>query len=534
MPRAWIPAVMALAAALWAAPSGAQDRRLFGNSVAASGDTMIVGVAGENTAAGVDAGAAYVYTRSGATWTEQQRLTAPDGGAGHQFGAAVAVSGDTLVVGALYGEGAPGVPSGAAYVFVRSGATWSHQQKLAPVGGAPSDWFGFFVAVSGDTAVVGAPLDSSAGVYAGAVHVFQRSGAVWGAGQELHHPAPGDGDQFGFCVSISGDTLAVGARFDDTAAGADAGSAHVFVRSGPGWALQQALVAADSAAGDWFGWAVAVDGDTAAVGANYDDNAGGENAGAVYVFTRTGPVWTELQKLTAADAQPAADFGTALAFSGTTLLIGALADDTPAAVNAGAAYVFVRPGLTWTQQQKLAPVNPTASDLMGTAVALSGDTAVVGAPKDDHPEAIDEGSAYVFVRSGTTWALQEKLPPEPARAFHLVAACRVSDTRISQAPLLANSTRAFAVAGACGVPADAAALAGNAIAVNPGEAGNLRIYAGGIAPLASAVNFAAGRTRANSAIVPLGDGGEVKVQCNMAPGSAASTHFVLDVYGYFR
>jgi hypothetical protein len=518
---------------LCAAPAAAQDQRRFGASVAAAGDTLVVGVPGDNTTAGIDAGAVYVYQRSGGVWTEQQRLTAPDAAPGQQFGASVALSADTLVIGALYGEGAPGVPSGAAYVFVRSGGVWSHQQKLAPAGPTPVEWFGFFVAVAGDTAVVGAPLDSTSGVYSGAAHVFVRSAGAWGPPLKLQHPAPGAGDQFGFCVSLSGDTLAVGARYDDTAAGEDAGSAHVFVRSGPAWPLQQSLAAADSAAGDWFGWAVAVDGDTAAVGANYDDNAGGENAGAVYVFTRTGPVWTELQKLTAADSQAGADFGTALAFSGSTLLVGALADDTPTELNAGAAYVFVRPGLTWSQQQKLTPRNPTPSDLMGTAVALSGDTAVVGAPRDDHPEGVDEGAAYVFVRAGTTWSLEDKQPPEPARAFHSLAACRVTDTRVSQTPLLANSTRAFAVGGVCGVPADAAALAGNAVAVNPGAPGNLRLYAGGIAPLASTVNFGAGRSRANNAIVPLA-GGEVKVECNMPAGSAASTHFVLDVFGYFR
>jgi hypothetical protein len=532
--RGWLFAVVA-ALALPAAQGAAQDRRLFGNSVAASGDTMIVGVPGDNTPAGEDAGAVYVYTRSGLSWSEQQRLTAPDGAPGQQFGASVALSGDTLVVGALYGESAPGVPSGAAYVFVRSGPTWSHQQKLVPAQSAPIDWYGFFVAVAGDTAVVGAPLGDAPGApEAGAVHVFVRAGAAWTEQQRLLHPAPADGDQFGFCVSISGETLAVGVRYDDTGAGADAGSAHVFVRSGGTWALQQSLLASDSAAGDWFGWAVAVEGDTVAVGANYDDNAGGENAGAVYVFTRSGPSWTELQKLLAADTQAAADFGTALAFSGSTLVVGALADDVPGAVNAGAAYVFVRPGLTWSQQQKLSPVSPVTGDLMGTAVAVSGDTAVVGAPKDDHPEGIDEGSAYVWVRSGTAWGLQDKQPPEPARAFHTLAACRVTDTRVSQAPLLANTTRAFAVTGACGVPADAAALAGNAVAVNPGAAGNLRLYAGGMAPLASAINFSAGRSRANSALVPLGAGGEVKVQCNMAAGSSASTHFVLDVFGYFR
>jgi hypothetical protein len=530
--RGLVFAGVVLATAIWASPSAAQaDLRLFGYSVAVSGDTMVVGAASDNTAAGIDAGAAYVYVRSGAAWTEQQRLTAADGAAGEQFGIAVAISGDTVVVGALYDESAPGVPSGSAYVFVRSGTSWTQQQKLSPTDGAPSDWFGFFVALAGDTAVVGAPLDDAA---AGSVHVFVRSGAVWSEQQQLFQPAGAPGDQFGFCVSISGETLVVGSRFDDTAAGADAGSAHVFVRSGSTWALQQSLAASDSAAGDWFGWAAAVSGDTVAVGANYDDNPGGENAGAVYVFTRTGTVWTELQKLTAADGQPAADFGSSLAFSGNTLLVGALAEDLPSAVNAGSAYVFVRPGLTWSQQQKLTPVNPTSGDLMGASVALSVDTAVVGAPRDDTPEGLDEGSVYVFLRSGATWALQDKQPPEPARSFHALASCRVTDTRTSQTPLLANTTRAFPVGGVCGVPVDAAAMAGNAIAVGPGAPGNLRLYAGGTAPLASTVNFSAGRTRANSAVLGLGAGGRLNVQCNMPAGSMASTHFVLDVYGYFR
>jgi len=374
----------------------------FGSSVSISGDTVVVGSALDNTSGGLETGSAYVFVRSGATWTEQQRLLAPDGTTSDWFGSAVSVSGDTLVVGAPRDD----FEKGSAYVFVRSGTTWTYQQKLLASDGAVNEDFGIAVSLSGDTAVVGAPFQF---VARGAAYVFVRSGTLWTQQQKL---LPSDGalvDNFGWAVAANADTLLVGARGHDTAGGGDAGSAYVFVRSGTAWTEQQELTASDGAAGDQFGYSVALEGDTAVVGARLDDNAGGFDAGAGYVFVRLGTAWAQEQKLVASDGASADQFGTSVSLSADTAVIGAAGDDLPSGGEAGSAYVFARSGTIWTLQQKLVASDGATGDNFGGSVAVSGNTVVAGARHGDTPVAADAGSAYVFFRSGVTWTEQQKL-----------------------------------------------------------------------------------------------------------------------------
>ncbi|MSQ08671.1 MAG: hypothetical protein EXR44_05165, partial [Dehalococcoidia bacterium] len=203
------------------------------------------------------------------TWTQQQKLTASDGAANDFFGYSVAVSGDTAVVGAWGDDSA----KGSAYVFTRSGSTWTQQQKLTASDGAAIDYFGYSVAVSGDTAVVGAYGDDS---YKGSAYVFTRSGSTWTQQQKLTASDGAANDYFGGSVAVSGDTAVVGAYGDDS----EKGSAYVFTRSGSTWTQQQKLTASDGAANDFFGWSVAVSGDTAVVGARSDDSS----KGSAYMF----------------------------------------------------------------------------------------------------------------------------------------------------------------------------------------------------------------------------------------------------------
>jgi hypothetical protein len=319
--------------------------------------------------------------RSGTRWSQQQKLTASDAAPNDDFGLAVAVSGDTAVVGAI-GDDDAGRDSGAAYVFVRSGTRWSQQQKLTASEAASNDLFGISVAVSGDTAVVGAYADDDAGGDSGAAYVFVRSGTRWRQQQKLTASDAASSDLFGNSVAVSGDTAVVGARGDDDAGGVNSGAAYVFVRSGTRWSQQQKLTASDAAPNDDFGLAVALSGDTAVVGA--------ENNSA-YVFVRSGTRWSEQQKLTASDAAAGAGgfFGNSVAVSGDTAVVGAYAD-VDAGGDSGAAYVFVRSGTRWSEQQKLTASDAAAGIRFGNSVAVSGDTAVVGAYADD--------SAYVFVR----------------------------------------------------------------------------------------------------------------------------------------
>ncbi len=171
------------------------------------------------------------------------------------------------------------------------------------------------------------------------------------------------------------------------------------------------LTASDAAAGDVFGFSVALSGDTALVGAVGDDDAG-SFSGSAYVFVRSGTSWIQQAKLTASDAASNDIFGGSVALIGDTALVGAAGDDDAGSVS-GSAYVFVRSGTTWTEQAKLTASDAAAGDRFGIAVALNGSTALVVAPNDDDA-AFSSGSAYVFVRSGTTWSQQAKLGPGPA------------------------------------------------------------------------------------------------------------------------
>jgi hypothetical protein len=218
------------------------------------------------------------------------------------------------------------VTAGARYPVVID-PTWSEQQKLTASDAAWNDDFGTSVALSGDTAVVGAPFDDDAGSASGSAYVFVRSGTRWSQQQKLTASDAAPNDDFGLAVALSGDTAVVGAENN---------SAYVFVRSGTRWSEQQKLTASDAAAGagGFFGNSVAVSGDTAVVGAYADVDAGGDS-GAAYVFVRSGTRWSEQQKLTASDAAAGIRFGNSVAVSGDTAVVGAYADDS--------AYVFVRP-----------------------------------------------------------------------------------------------------------------------------------------------------------------------------------------------
>ncbi len=310
--------------------------------MALAGDTALVGAPDDDIAAGVDAGSVYVFVRSGTTWTEQAHLFASDGAAVDHFGTSVALVGDTALVGAPGDDTAAGVNAGSAYVFVRSGTTWTEQAHLVASDATTLDRFGFSVALAGDTALVGAGEDdTAAGVDAGSVYVFVRSGMRW---TEQAHLFASDGaadDRFGDSVALSGDTALVGSSFDGTAAGSVAGSAYVFVRSGTTWTEQAHLFASDGASADVFGWSVAVAGDTALVGAFGDITTAGFQTGSAYVFVRSGTTWTEQAHLVASDGRPADRFGGSVALSGDTALVGASGDDRRAGEDTGSAYVFV-------------------------------------------------------------------------------------------------------------------------------------------------------------------------------------------------
>jgi hypothetical protein len=372
--------------------SDPEPEDFFGSCVAVFGDTALVGCSQDDNLGGPNAGAAYVFVRSGSTWSHQQKLTPSAAMPGDLFGSSVAISGDTAVIGATLDDHAIS-QGGAAYVFVRSGTIWSEEQRLTASDAASADSFGYSVAISGDTIVVGATRSDPGGISsAGAAYVYVRSGAAWSEQAKL---IAGDGeafDSFGASVAISGDTLLVGA-YQDNDGGLDAGSAYVFERNGTTWSEQQKLVASDAAASDHFGLDLALSGDTAVIGAEGDDHSGGSHSGSAYVFEGGSETWSEQQKLTASDATDDDQFGFGVDIAGNAIVAGAAGGTDP-----GAAYVFMRSGTTWSEQIKLTASDGVGLDDFGYSVAISGDTAVAGAREDSHMNGsgAHEGSAYAY------------------------------------------------------------------------------------------------------------------------------------------
>ncbi len=300
-------------------PSDPASNDHFGYSVSLSGLTALVG-SPEDDDGGSASGSAYVFVRSGTAWSQQAKLTASDAAANDYFGHAVSVSGDTALIGAHLDDDG-GNSSGSCYVFVRTGTSWSQQAKLTANDGAAGDRFGAAVSVHGTTALVGAYADDDWGSASGSAYVFVRSGTSWSPQTKL---TPGDaeaGDFFAFSVSCFGDRALVGAYGDDDA-GLGAGAAYVFVRDGSAWSQDAKLTAGDGTDGDYFGWSVALGGGAAAVGALHGGDAVGDS-GSVYVFGRMGTTWQQQAELTALDAAAGDELGRTVSLLDEMVLAGA-------------------------------------------------------------------------------------------------------------------------------------------------------------------------------------------------------------------
>jgi hypothetical protein len=329
-------------------------------------------------------------------------LTPADAAAGDYFGWSVALSGDVALIGAdqktISGVGSY---AGAAYVFTRSGSTWSQQAELTATGEAAFDLFGSAVALSGDTALVGAdqrPVNGKS--TAGAAYVFTGSGATWSQQAELTANDAATNDTFGCAVALSGDTAMAGAYDKAVGAAANAGAAYIFTRSGSTWSQQTELSDPDPKTNDNFGTSVALSGDTALVGAVQKRIAGRSYVGAAYAYTRLGTVWAQQADLVASGAGACDGFGASVALSGDVALVGAYGAGLP--TQAGSASVFVRSGTSWSQYVLLAAFDAAAGDNFGLSVALSGGTAMVGAPsKSSYVVGAAADSAYAYLLDGT-------------------------------------------------------------------------------------------------------------------------------------
>ena len=369
-----------------------------GRAVALDGDTAVVGAAGADVGGNDGQGAAFVYVRSGGVWTQQARLVADDGVAGDEFGFALAISGDRIVVGARFAAIGGVDGQGAAYVFERSGTTWTQQAKLAATDGAAFDGYGNSVAIDGGTIVVGAQNATVNGnMSQGAAYVYAFDGG-WNFESRLSASDGAAWVQFGRAVSVRGDSVLVGAVSAMIGANQGQGAAYVFTRGGGNWSERTRLIASDGEPWDGFGGAVALDAGQAIIGASSNGMA---SQGAAYVFVGSGADWREQGKLVASDAFDGDNFGTSVALSGGVAMAGSLFSDLAGVQNAGAVYVYMRSGDAWTEQAKLVAEDASDGAEFGIGVALDGSTAVIGAEFATGADGWS-GAGYAFESSAGT------------------------------------------------------------------------------------------------------------------------------------
>jgi hypothetical protein len=350
----------------------------FGTSVSIDGDYAIIGASCDDGCRG----SAYIFKRDGSTWSEQAKLVPSDVESADYAGLSVSISGDYAIVGAPLKE--------AAYVFIRSGTSWSEQTKLTSTGGGVLDFFGWSVAISGEYAIVGGTnYDHGAGI----AFVFKRSGSTWNQEGKLLASDGAYDDRFGY-VAIDEDVAVVGAYSDDNDNGEDAGAAYVFEREPAGyWYQSSKIIANDGAEDDSFGIDVEIMDNYVVVGALGDDSL----KGSAYVFKYIlGVGWYQEAKLTASDGSAEDRFGNSVSIIPNQILIGSFFDDS----GTGSAYIFKHDGSTWTEEVKLTASDGLAGDIFGCSVSMDESNGILGARIDENENGIEAGAAYVFKETG--------------------------------------------------------------------------------------------------------------------------------------
>ena len=370
--------------------SNAATGDLFGYKIALDGNTLAIGAPNQSGIA-KGSGAIYIFTRYNGIWTEQAILKASNAAAGDFFGFSIALNGNTLAVGA-YSQDDIAPNSGAVYIFTRKQGTWSEQVILKASNAASGDLFGNSVALNGNTLAVGAHLQNDTSEDSGAVYIFTRKKGRWTEQAMLKTNNAAAGDRFGFRVALHGNRLAVGAPFQSDIA-KDSGAVYLFHRHKGTWTEQAMLKASNAAASDHFGISIGLDGNRLAIGAFWQDDIA-PNSGAAYVFTYHKGVWQEQAFIKASNAAANDGFGFSVDIKGNTLAVGAHSQDDLAG-NSGAIYLFNRHKGIWTEQNFLKASNAAESDSFGLDVALNGNTLAVGAYLQDDI-AINSGAVYIF------------------------------------------------------------------------------------------------------------------------------------------
>ena len=365
----------------------------FGWTISISGDYAIVGAPYEDTG-GANGGAVYIYKRDSTTgvWGSEQKILASDKQASDQFGISVSMDGDYAIVGARY-EDTGGLQAGAVYIFKKSGTSWSQQQIIYASDAQAGDNFGHSVGISGDYAIVGAPYEDSGADNGGSAYIYKRNTStdVWGSEQHITASNAGNNDYFGISVSISGDYAIVGANGENSASG----GVYIYTRntSTGSWGSEQLIRASDAQGVDEFGYFVNISGDYAIVGSRNEDT-GGTDAGAAYIYVRSGTTWSEQQKIQSSDIQAGDQFGESVSINSNYAIVGAWRKNS----SIGAVYIFERSGTTWTEVKKITASDAQADDNFGYSVAIDGTNVFVGA-RDEDTKGSDAGAVYIFDKS---------------------------------------------------------------------------------------------------------------------------------------
>ncbi len=370
----------------------------FGRATDIQGGYAIVGAPNEDQPNGEQSGAAYVFRRDGATWRHEAKLVASDGDGADQFGTAVALTDGVAIVGAIADEDPHGDEGGSAYVFERADGSWSEQAKLVSDDGRLLDSFGAAVTLSDDgtTAVVGAPGHrGNNGNDAGAVYLFARTADGWTQETKLAPILLDRADFFGQTVAIDGDTLLVAAPGDEDPNGSKAGTVYPFRRTASGWDRGGRIAPDDETAKQRFGSSLAIADNRIAVGApGHSEN--GSHSGAAYVFERANSTWTQRAKLLPDDGGESDRFGFAIGVQDEAVLVSAPRDDEPNGLKGGSAYLFELAEDGWTQRDKFSARHGRPEDNFGWSVSVESGMALCGVPREGLDAGHSAGAAHLY------------------------------------------------------------------------------------------------------------------------------------------
>lgn len=380
------------------APLDAAAGQGFGYRVAVDDSDQWLAVSAYlDDVSGFASGSVYLFKKNqNGQWSQYQKLSADDGASNDVFGSSIALSSDTLLVGAPF-DSDNGVDSGSAYVFIlNTEGQWVQQQKLLPTDGMQQAGFGNSVAISSSGLLVAASTDNAAGENSGAVYVFQydANASLWLQSQKLTAADTASEDNFGYSLSAFDSNIVIGALLSD-AQGFESGAAYVFSANGLGvWSETQKLLPSDGGVNGLFGAGVALDSQLLAVGALGEGD--GVTSGAVYLYEKNlQGTWQQVQKVSPSDGGSGDAFGLSIALRPPYMAVGAYQNNDPVS-NTGAIYSFVQgEDQTWSQQVKLGITDPESDDWLGISVALHSDQLIAGALLDDVSGA-ESGAVYGY------------------------------------------------------------------------------------------------------------------------------------------